>query len=248
MIDLYGFGGLLAKGTWITIQLGVVSWLFGMVFGLIGAAMKSSAFVFLQKLADFYTTLVRGIPEMLFVLFIGIGGNVLLRAILAKLGYNEYIEISSFWLGVLALSVMFGAYATEVFRMALNAIPKGQWEASHSLGLTNGQTFFRIILPQMWATALPGLSNLTLVLLKDTALISLLGLQDLMFFGQRAAQVTQKPFSFYLAVALIYLALTIIVMALMSFASWRANPAKRYAKKLAKTKKVAGTPSTQGGI
>lgn len=236
MFELYGFGGLLAKGTWITVQLGVVSWLFGMVFGLIGAAMKSSSYAVLQKLANAYTTIVRGIPEMLFVLFIGIGGNLLVRKILAVFGYTQYVEVSSFWLGVLALSVMFGAYATEVFRMALSAIPKGQWEASDSLGLTQSQTFFRIILPQMWAVALPGLSNLTLVLLKDTALVSLLGLQDLMFFGQRAAQFTQKPFTFYLTVALIYLGLTLIIMAIMQFAEWRANPAKRYAKKLAKAK------------
>lgn len=236
MFELYGFGGLLAKGTWVTVKLGVVSWLFGMVFGLIGASMKMSRFVLLRKWAEIYTTVVRGIPEMLFVLFIGIGGILLVRKTLAMFGYTQYVEVSSFWLGVLALSVMFGAYATEVFRMALSAIPKGQWEASDSLGFTPTQTFFRIILPQMWAVALPGLSNLTLVLLKDTALISLLGLEDLMFFGQRAAQVTQKPFTFYLAVALIYLALTVVVMGLTQFAEWRANPAKRYAKKLAKAK------------
>lgn len=242
MFELHGFGGLLVKGTWITVQLGVASWFFGMIFGLIGAAMKSSRFVVLQKLADAYTTVVRGIPEMLFVLFIGIGGNLLVRKLLAMFGYTQYVEVSSFWLGVAALSVMFGAYATEVFRMALNAIPKGQWEAADSLGFTGKQTFFRIILPQMWAVALPGLSNLTLVLLKDTALVSLLGLQDLMFFGQRAAQFTQKPFTFYLAVALIYLALTVVVMVMMQFAEWRANPAKRYAQKLAKMKvsKVGG--------
>lgn len=243
MFDLHGFGDLLIKGTWITIQLAFVSWLFGMVLGLIGAAMQSSKFAILRKWVSIYTTIVRGIPEMLFVLFIGIGGALLIRTLLKTFGYTQYIEVSSFWLGVMALSIMFGAYATEVFRTALSTIPKGQWEAADSFGFTPTKTFIRIIMPQMWATALPGLSNLTLVLLKDTALISLLGLQDLMFFGQRAAQVTQKPFTFYLAIALIYLALTTLIMGVMSIAEWYANPAKRYNQKITKQKLVK-----QGGM
>ena len=112
------------------------------------------------------------------------------------MGYTGRIDVSQFWAGVTALSIMFGAYATEVFRMAIQDIPKGQWESAQSIGMTPIQTLTRIILPQMWMVALPGLGNLTLVLLKDTALVSLIGLQDLMYFAQRAAQSTQNLLHF----------------------------------------------------
>lgn len=240
MFELQGYGAVLVKGTWITVKLGLVSLVFGLILGLIGAAAKSSDFAILRWLANAYTTLVRGIPELLFVLFVYFGGSVAVTAVLKLFGYTKYIEISQFWLGVFALAFMFGAYATEVFRMALQAIPVGQWEAAQSLGMRPAQTFFRIILPQMWAVALPGLGNLTLVLLKDTALVSVIGLQDLMFFAGRAAQSTQQAFTFYLVAALIYLCLTMVVMGALSWAEYMANPAERYAKRLAKAKKAGG--------
>lgn len=239
MFDLQGYGNILWQGTLTTIKLGLISLVLGLVFGLVGAAMKSSRFVLFRWLAGFYTTVVRGIPELLFIFFVYFGGGIILQMLLKSLGYNKYIEVSQFWAGVTALSIMFGAYATEVFRMALQEIPKGQWEAAQSVGMRPMQTFFRIILPQMWAVALPGLGNLALVLLKDTALISVVGLHDLMYFAQRAAQSTQQAFTFYMAAALVYLCLTILVMAFIAWAEYMANPAKRYAAKLARQSKSA---------
>lgn len=236
MFDLQSYGNVLITGTLITIKLGFVGLLFGLLFGLLGAAAKSSNLKILRLLSGLYTTVVRGIPELLFVLFMFFGSDLAYKAIMKALGYTQYVEVSAFWAGVTALSVMFGAYATEVFRMALKEIPLGQWEAAESLGMKSSQTFFRIILPQMWAVALPGLGNLTLVLLKDTALVSLIGLKDLMFFAQRAAQSTQEPFTFYMAAALIYLCLTVVIMAAIAWGEYMANPAKRYAKKLRRTK------------
>ncbi len=240
MLDLQGYGNLLLQGTWITVKLGLASLVFGLIFGLIGAACKASGIWLLKLPANFYTTVVRGIPELLFVLFIYFVGDLLFKALAKSLGYTQYVEISAFCAGVMALSVMFGAYATEVFRMALQEIPKGQWEAAQSIGMRPAQTFFRIILPQMWLVALPGLSNLTLVLLKDTALVSLIGMKDLMFFASRAAQSTQQPFTFYMAAALIYLALTTVIMVCLHYIQDYANPAARYAKKLSKTKTIQG--------
>lgn len=234
MFDLQGYANVLINGALITIKLGLISLIFGLIFGLLGAAAKSSKIKILQVIGGFYTTVVRAIPELLFVLFMFFGSDLIYKAAMKSLGHTQYVEISAFWAGVTALSVMFGAYATEVFRMALREIPVGQWEASQSLGMKPSQTFFRIILPQVWIVALPGLGNLTLVLLKDTALVSLIGLQDLMFFAQRAAQSTQQPFTFYMAAALMYLVLTIVVMAMIALAEYWANPAKRYAKKQAK--------------
>lgn len=243
MFDLQGYGHLLLKGTLVTIKLGLVSLVLGLIFGLIGAGMKSSRFWLVRQIATIYTSVVRGVPELLFVLFVYFGGSLILQALLKSIGYTKYVEVSAFWAGVIALSIMFGAYATETFRMALKEIPKGQWEAAQSVGMRPTQTFFRIILPQMWLVALPGLGNLTLVLLKDTALISVLGLKDLMFFAMRAAQSTQLPFTFYMSAALIYLALTTVITGVMYWAELFANPAKRYANKLKKDNKK----TMQGG-
>ncbi|MCL1624126.1 ABC transporter permease subunit [Moraxella sp. Tifton1] len=236
MFDLQGYGPILLKGTWLTIQLGIVSLFFGLMLGILGATAKLSGIWILQRIADIYTTVVRGVPELLMVFFIYFGGDALLQIIVSQIGHTGHADMSRFWAGVAALSLMFGAYATEVFRMAIDDIPKGQWEAAHSLGMRPIQTITRIILPQMWLVALPGIGNLTLVLLKDTALVSLIGLQDLMYYAGHASQSTQKPFTFYIVAALIYLALTTVITLLMMHFEWRANPATRYAKALIKTK------------
>ena len=234
MFDLQGYGPLLIKGTLLTIQLGLASLVFGLIFGLLGALAKLSGVWILEKIANAYTAVIRGIPELLMVFFIYFGGSLILAAVLKQFGYTGRIDISQFWAGVAALSIMFGAYATEVFRMAIQDIPKGQWESAQSIGMTPFQTFRRIILPQMWMVALPGLGNLTLVLLKDTALVSLIGLKDLMYYAGRAGQTTQQPFTFLLAAAVIYLALTSIITLVMTWFESRANPAARYAKQLRK--------------
>ncbi|WP_432481129.1 ABC transporter permease [Moraxella sp. ZY200743] len=236
MFDLHGYGPILLKGTWLTIQLGATSLLFGLLFGLMGAGAKLSGIWPLQRLADIYTTVVRGVPELLMVFFVYFGGEALLQLIANQMGYTDRTDLSRFWAGVTALSLMFGAYATEVFRMAIQDIPKGQWESAQSLGMRPVQTIRRIILPQMWLVALPGLGNLTLVLLKDTALVSLIGLQDLMYYATRAVQSTQQPFTFYIVAALIYLALTTVITLLLTHFEWRANPAARYAKSMTKHK------------
>lgn len=234
VFDLYGYGNLLLQGTILTIKLSLTSLIFGLFFGLLGAVAKRSPVWFIKKLADIYTTVVRGLPELLVVFAIYFGAEILVSSLTYKIGYTQRIELGSFWPGVMALSVMFGAYATEVFRMAIEEIPKGQWESAQSLGMRPFQTFWRIILPQMWIVALPSLGNLFLVLLKDTALVSLIGLKDLIYYSSRAAQSTQAPFTFFLVAALVYLGLTIVVTSLISFCEWRANPAARYAKKLHK--------------
>lgn len=232
VFDLQGYGPILIQGTLVTIKLGIASLFFGLILGLLGALAKLSGIWIFEKLANIYTTVIRGIPELLMVFFIYFGVSGLLLAVVKQFGYQGRIDISPFWAGVAALSIMFGAYATEVFRMAFQDIPKGQWEAAQSIGMRPIQTLTRIILPQVWLVALPGLGNLTLVLLKDTALISIVGLHDLMYYAQRAAQSTQQPFTFYLTAALIYLGLTTVITIFMNRFEILANPAARYAKKL----------------
>lgn len=234
MFDLQGFGALLLSGATVTIKLALTSLVIGMALGLLGATAKMSNVWLLRKLATVYTATMRGIPELLLVLFIYYGGSMLLMSILKKFGYNDYIEISAFWGGVMALSIAFGAYATEIFRMSIQEIPVGQREAAQAIGMRPFQTFYRITLPQVWQIALPGLGNLFLVLLKDTALVSVVGLKDIMYQSSRAAQSTQQPFTFYMAAAIIYLGLTMLITGFMMWLEWRANPAARYAKKLSR--------------
>lgn len=234
MLDLQGYGHLLLSGSVVTIKLALTSLVIGLVLGLLGAIAKLSGIKMLQSIATTYTTFVRGIPELLSVLFIYFGGTMILGAILSKFGYTEYVEISQFWAGVMALSFAFGAYATETFRMAFQEIPKGQDEAGKAIGLKSSQIFWRIKMPQMWRLALPGLGNLFLVLLKDTALVSVVGLEDIMRQSVVAATATQKPFTFYLSAALIYLAMTVLVTGIIMTLEWWFNPAERYAQRLQK--------------
>lgn len=217
-MDLHGFGHLLLSGTWITLKLAFTSLFFGLLLGLMGAAAKLSPIRALRWIATTYTTLIRGIPELLLVLIIYFGTTEILLRL-----FDKYIEISAFAAGVTALSIAFGAYATEVFRSALQEIPKGQRESAMAMGLNRWQTFTRILIPQLWRIAIPGLGNLFLVLLKDTALVSVIGLDDLMRQAYVAAGFTKLPFTFYLAAAFIYLLLTIVFMQVIRFMEIRAN-------------------------
>ncbi len=223
MIDLHGFGDQLLQGAVVTIELALYSLFVGLILGLLGASAKLSSYKVLRWIAHGYTTIIRGIPELLTVLIIYFGATSVLMAIAGLFGYDEYIEVGAFAAGVIALGLTFGAYATEVFRGALQAIPKGQHEAATALGMGPIRKFYRIILPQVWRVALPGLGNLFLVLLKDTALVSVVGLDDIMRKANIAVSSTKEPFLFYLVAAFMYLALTIISMVFVSYMEKRAS-------------------------
>lgn len=223
MIDLHGFGDQLLQGALITVELAMASLVVGLVLGLLGAAAKLSSITPLRWIATVYTTIVRGIPELLTVLIIYFGATIVLMAIARQFGYNDYIEVGPFAAGVTALGLTFGAYATEVFRGALQSIPKGQHEAATALGMGSFRKFQRIVLPQVWRIALPGLGNLFLVLLKDTALVSIVGLDDIMRKANIAVSSTKEPFLFYAAAAVMYLVLTIISMVVVSIMEKRAS-------------------------
>ena len=234
MLDLQGFGQLLLSGAWVTIKLALTSLVIGLILGLLGATAKMSGFKVLNAIATAYTTIIRGIPELLSVMFIYFGGSMLMGLILSQFGNTGYVDVSPFWAGVTALSVAFGAYATETFRMAFQEIPKGQAEAAQAIGMKKFQILWRVTLPQVWRIALPGLGNLFLVLLKDTALVSVVGLEDIMRHAKTAATSTQSPFTFYMAAALLYLSLTVIITGVIMWLEWGNNPAERYAKRLQK--------------
>jgi polar amino acid transport system permease protein len=223
VFELYGFGDTLAEGAWVTIQLAFVSLMAGLLLGILGAAAKLSRLLFLRIIVDTFTTVVRGLPELVWILFVYFGSTVLINNLIRRFGVEAYIDLNSFAAGVLALSTMFGAYATDVFRMAILAIPKGQIEAGRAIGMPRFLMFRRIILPQLWRFALPGLGNLFLVVLKTTSLVCVIGLYELMGNARIAVGYTKKPFTFYITVAFIYLVLTLLAMALIEFLERRAT-------------------------
>ena len=169
---------------------------------------KLSNKIYVRVLADVYTTIIRGIPELLviYLLFFG-GSNAIMR--LAKLfGYYGYIELDAFVIGSVAVGAISGAYSTEVMRGAFLAIPKGQIDAAKSVGMNKFLIFTRILIPQVLRYALPGLGNVWQLTLKDTALIMVTGLVEIMRQAHVAAGSTYSPFTFYITAALLYLVLT----------------------------------------
>ena len=222
ILDLHGFGNQLAEGTLMTIKLSLAAVSAGLLLGLLGAVAKTSRYGALRALGTLYTTVVRGVPETLWVLMVYFGTVSGLNAIGSLFGYPD-LALSPFAAGTCALALCFGAYATEVLRGALLAIPKGHREAGQTLGLSSFRIFWRIILPQVWRIALPGLGNLYLVLLKDTALVSLISLDEIMRKASIASNATKEPFTFYLTAALIYLSLTVVAMTIMHLAEKRVS-------------------------
>ncbi|MBB2496843.1 ABC transporter permease [Aquipseudomonas ullengensis] len=222
IFDLHGFGPALFAGALMTIQLALCALALGLVLGLLGALAKTSSHKPLQWLGGSYSTIVRGVPELLWVLLIYFGTVSLMRSIGEFFGKPD-LELNAFAAGTIALGLCFGSYATEVFRGAILAIPKGHREAGMALGLSKSRVLWRLILPQMWRIALPGLGNLFMILMKDTALVSVIGLEEIMRRAQIAVTASKEPFTFFMAAACIYLGLTVLAMIGMHFLEKRAS-------------------------
>jgi His/Glu/Gln/Arg/opine family amino acid ABC transporter permease subunit len=204
------YQGQLLQGTWVTIQLAIFSLMFSVSLGLLGAWAKLSKNLVAQKTAAGYTTIVRGVPDLVLILLVFFGGQELANSIGAVTGLWDYAEISQFAAGVCTIGVVFGGYMTETFRGAILAIPRGQIEAGTACGMSRVLIFRRVIWPQMVRYALPGFSNNWLVQIKSTALVSVIGLQDVVYNGFVAGRSTRLLFTFMFAVLIIYLLMTAI--------------------------------------
>lgn len=202
-----GYGPQLLAGTWETIKLAVLSLIVALILGLVAASAKLSKNSLVRFFAASYTTLIRGVPDLVLLLLIFFSMQIYLNAFTDAL-HLPYIDIEPFTAGVLTLGFIYGAYFTETFRGAFMAVPKGQAEAGIAYGFSRWQVFSRIQFPQMMRHAIPGLGNNWQVLLKATALVSLIGLNDLVKVAQNAGNVTFKVFLFISITGLIYLALT----------------------------------------
>ncbi|OOE84698.1 ABC transporter [Salinivibrio sp. PR6] len=229
MIDLKGYEWSLLEGAWVTLQVALLSLGLAMLLGMLGALAKLSKFGWLRGIATVYTTVIRGIPDLVLMMLIFYGGQMLLNNSLYGInewlneymaGQNpnhdwtsylpDYIDVSPFIAGILTIGFIFGAYMAETFRGAIMAVDSGEMEAARAYGMSSSLAFRRILLPQMIRHALPGFGNNWLVLLKTTALVSIIGLDDMVRKGALAAGSTQMPFTFYFTVALIFLLFTSI--------------------------------------
>jgi len=206
-LSLKGFGPLLLQGTWMTIKLSVLSLAVSVLLGLIGASAKLSPLPFLRIPAQIYTTLIRGVPDLVLMLLIFYSLQTWLTGLTDFMEW-EYIEIDPFSAGVITLGFIYGAYFTETFRGAILAVPRGQLEAATAYGLKRGQRFRYVTFPQMMRFALPGIGNNWMVMLKATALVSIIGLADLVKAAQDAGKSTYQLFYFLVIAALIYLLIT----------------------------------------
>ena len=205
-----GWGAALLSGALVTISIALATLPFGLALGLVIALMKRSQYRLVRGLGTLYTTVFRGIPELLTLYIIYFGIQLLAQEIWKRLGLPGSLEMSPFLAGMVALGVVLAAFSAEVWLGALNSISRGQREAAAALGLSKRQAFRLVVLPQLFRVALPGLGNNWMVLLKETSLVSVITLQDLMFIATRANVVTKEPFLFFGVATLIYLFFSVV--------------------------------------
>lgn len=211
-------------GSFLIFRIFAVAFVLTMVWGMLGASAKLSGNSLLQRVANIYTYVFRGTPELLLVLILYFGSAVTLTWLAKAFDPGiKFVDIPPFWAGALAISLIVGAYATETFRGALQGIDAGQTEAARALGLAPWQIFAYIKLPQMWRLALPGLGNHMSSIVKDTALLSVIGVEEITYTAEMATALNGKPFSMYMIVAGIYLFFSTLLVLSVARLEKRAN-------------------------
>ena len=211
-----GWGDELFRASLMTVAVALTAYTFGFIFAFIFVPLKLSKNKLLNLIANFYTTIFRGVPELLVIYLFFFGSSAAVMYVAKIFGYNEYIEINAFLTGALSIGIISGAYSTEVFRGAIQSIDKGQFEASKVLGIKKNIQFYKVVLPQMLRLAIPNLSNVWQITLKDTSLISVTGLVEIMRQSYIAAGSTRDPLFFYSFAAVLYLLLTYFSMKLIN--------------------------------
>lgn len=214
MLDLHGYGPSIFEGAILTVQVAVLSLLIALILGLAGAIAKQSANPVPRIIATIYTTVIRGVPDLVLMLLIFFGGQMLMNMfsdwLYDQFAWDVFFNINEFIAGVVTIGFIFGAYMAETFRGAFQSVNRGQLEAGYAYGMSKRQVFMKISFPQMMRHALPGLGNNWLVMLKTTALVSIIGLADMVRLASEAAKAVHEPFTFLIPVALAYLFLTAV--------------------------------------
>lgn len=215
----------------VVLKIFIASLGFMVLFGLIGATAKLSNNRLAQKMASMYTIVFRGTPEILIILLLYFGSAIALTSIVQLFNPDiKFVDIPPFWAGTFAISFIVGSYATETFRGAFLAVNSGNVEAARALGLSTFQKLIHVQIPEMWRVALPSFGNHMLSLVKDTSLISIIGLNETLYIAKQATSVTGKPFTMYIVVGAIYLGfstvITLVVMGLEKYANQHLKVAK----------------------
>jgi His/Glu/Gln/Arg/opine family amino acid ABC transporter permease subunit len=225
---LIEFIPLMLEGSVVTLTVAFVSLAIALVLGLVTASVKLSASRLGRGVAGTYTTVIRGVPDLVLMLLIFFGGQIQVNNIGAYFEW-DYIDVDAFTAGTITIGIIYGAYMGETFRGAFLAVPVGLLEAGYAYGMSKQQVFLRILVPQMMRHALPGLGNNWLVLMKGTALVSVIGLHDLVFRAGQAGGSTRLPFLFYLFVAFMFLAFTTVSIWLFNWLERRYSVGVRQA-------------------
>ena len=211
-----GWGDELFFATLMTIAVSITAMVIGFLFALIFTPLKLSKRKYLNLISNSYTTVIRGVPELLVIYLFFFGGSGAVMYVARIFGYDGYIEVNAFITGAISIGIISGAYSTEVFRGAIQSINKGQFEASQVLGFKKKIYYYKIIIPQMLRLALPNISNVWQITLKDTSLISVTGLVEIMRMSYIAAGSTRDPLFFYSFAAVLYLFLTFLSLKLFN--------------------------------
>jgi polar amino acid transport system permease protein len=224
MSTVFAWADSFLAGSLVILRVFAIALVLTIAWGLLGATAKLSGNVVARRLAAIYTTVFRGTPELLVVLIFYFGSAITLTWIATRLDLGmKFVDIPPIWAGAFAISLVVGSYATETFRGALQGVDAGQVEAARALGLSPLRIFVHVRLPQMWRLALPGLGNHMNSIIKDTSLLSVIGVEEITYTAEMATTLTGQPFTMYLVVALIYLALTSLVVASVARLERRAN-------------------------
>lgn len=225
-----GWGDEILHGVATTVELAVATLPVGLVIGFLIAFAAMSHRRVLARIGTGYTTIMRGLPEILTLFLVYNGVGLLLNKLVSWWNPEAPgVDFSPFIAGVVALSLVFGAFAAEVIRGAYGSLDKGQLEAGLAVGMNPRRIFWRIKLPQLWRFALPGLGNLWINMLKDTALVSVIALNDLMRMTKVAVGVTKEPFFFFLVACLIYWLMSLISELVLARLERHANRGVRRA-------------------
>ncbi|BCG75193.1 ABC transporter permease [Mesorhizobium sp. 113-1-2] len=209
-----GWVTAILRGAAVTIAVGLSSMVAGLLIGVVCGLIKWARIYPLSLLVDGYTSVVRGVPELLVIYLLFFSSVQFVTKVITAFGYAGLAESGyAFVIAVIAIGAISGAYSTEVIRGALASIPSGHIEAARALGLPGGRIFRRIIAPQMLRIAVPGINNVWQTTIKDTALVSVVGLQELMRISYIGANSTRHPFIFYLIAAVVYLVITLVSQA-----------------------------------
>ncbi len=200
-------------GTGLTLSVALAALALSTVLGIVVAAARLSRQPVARGIALAYATLIRGVPDLVLMLLIFYGGQIAVNAVAEHLGIVGGIDVDPFVAGTLTIGFIYGAYFAETFRGAMLAVPRGQAEAALACGMSKTQTLVRIVLPQTVRHALPGFTNNWLVLVKSTALVSVIGLTDLMYRAKQAGAATRAAFFYFIVAAAVYLAITSVSLA-----------------------------------